>query len=84
MMGNYLTLPKDLLTIYAHMKKIDLLCKNPGFQDSPTAMSRTCNIALKAPLETSYSALAGLSCFGKLLPVAIVKQILVWQSVFLS
>jgi hypothetical protein len=39
-------------------KKNDLLCKNPGFQDSPIAMSRTCKIALK-PLETSYSVLAG-------------------------
>jgi len=41
-------------------EKHDLLCKTPGFQDSPIATSRTCKIALKAPLETSYTVLAGL------------------------
>ena len=56
---NTLPSPRTPLQFMFVWKKNDLLCKNPGFQDSPIAMSRTCKIALKAPLEASYSALAG-------------------------
>ena len=49
---NTLPSPRTPLQFMFVWKKNDLLCKNPGFQDSPIAMSRTCKIALKAPLET--------------------------------
>ena len=46
--GNTLPSPRTSSQFMLILKN-DLLCRNPGFHDSPIAMSRTCIIALKPP-----------------------------------